>query len=78
MKKTDVEGDAVTGGYLISYDDAYEDDDPTYYSQYFKMPFMIKNPDADDIQPAQLEYISNYINEAELSLYVPLRKKSLL
>lgn len=68
MKKADVAGDALTGGYLISYDDAYEDDDPTYYTQYFNMPFMVKKPDTDEIQPQQFEYISNYINEAELSL----------
>lgn len=69
LKKSDLEGDAITGGYLISYDDAEEDQDPKFYSQHYNMPVMIKNPDADDIQPAQLEYIKNYINQAELSLY---------
>ena len=69
MNETDIEDDAVTGGYLISYDDAIEDNDPMYNSHYFNMPFMIKNPDTDNIQPAQFEYISNYINEAEFSLY---------
>lgn len=69
MKETDIDGDAVTGGYLITYDDAYEDDDPTYYSKYYNMPYLLKNPDADEIKPEQLKYISDYINTAELSLF---------
>jgi hypothetical protein len=69
MKETDNAGETISGGYLISYDDAYEDDDPIYYSQYYHMPFLIKNPDTNDIQPQQLEYITNYINDAEMSLY---------
>ena len=69
MKKSDLDGDAVTGGYLISFDDADEDDDPVYYSQYYNMPFLIKNPDTEDIQQKQLEYITNYINEFESSIY---------
>lgn len=69
MKNDDTVGEAVTGGYLISYDDAWEDDDPIYRTKYYNIPFMIKNPDTDDINPDQLNYITNYINEAELSLY---------
>ena len=69
LKKTDIEGEAVTGGYLISYDDAEEDDDPRFYSQYYKMPIMIKNPDSDDIVPEQLAYIQRYINQMEESLF---------
>ena len=69
LKKSDLEGDAVTGGYLISYDTADEDFDPKFYSQYYRMPVMVKNPDSDDIQKEQLAYIRNYINAAEWSLY---------
>ena len=73
LKKTDVEGDAVTGGYLISYDDADEDDDPRFYTEYYKMPVMIKNPDADEIQPEQLDFITSYINDMENSIYNDVR-----
>ena len=69
MKETDIEDEAVTGGYLITYDDAVEDDDPSYRSQSYNFPFIIKNPDADEIKPEQLTYITDYINAAELSLY---------
>lgn len=69
LKNADVAGDALTGGYLLSYDDAEEEDDPIYMTKYFNLPLLIKNPDTDDIQPKQLSYISNFINEAELSLY---------
>lgn len=69
LKKTDIEGEAVTGGYLISYDDAEEDDDPRFYSQYYKWPIMIKNPDSDDIAPEQLAYIQGYINQMEEALF---------
>lgn len=69
LKKTDIEGEAVTGGYLISYDDAEEDDDPRFYSQYYKWPIMIKNPDSDDIVPEQLAYIQGYINQMEEALF---------
>ena len=66
-KKTDIEGEAVTGGYLISYDDAY--DEAKFKSKYYNIPVLIKNPDDDDIVPEQWDYITNYIDEAEYSLY---------
>lgn len=67
MRKTDIDGDAVTGGYLISYDDAY--DEAKFRSRYYNMPVLIKNPDDDDIVPEQWNYITNYIDEAEYSLF---------
>jgi len=67
LKETDIIGDAVTGGYLISYDDTF-DEEPKFRSAFFNMPVMIKSPD-DDIVSEQLNYIQQYINDAELSLY---------
>lgn len=68
LKKTDNEGEAVTGGYLISYDSTF-DEDPKFRSQYYNMPVMIKNPDAEDISDEQLNYITKYINDMEYSFY---------
>ena len=72
LKPEDVGEDKISGGYLITYDRTY-DDPVKFKSQYFDMPVMIKDPDEDDIVPAQFDWIKNYINEMEASMFDDLR-----
>lgn len=66
IKSGDIEGDAVTGGYLFTYDNTW-DEDYKFHSQYFNMPVMFKIPD-EDIPDAQFNYVQDYINNFEASL----------
>lgn len=68
MKSTDIDGDAITGGYLMEMDVAY-DEVNKFYSGIRNLPYMFKEPDEDVLQPAQLEYFENYINTMESYLY---------
>ena len=62
MKETDIEGEAVTGGYIteITTDDVQEFTTETYH-----FPVNIKEPDEDVIQPEQIAYLEGYFNTLE-------------
>lgn len=68
MTKEDLEGDAITGGYLMELDVLY-DEVNKFYSASKNFPYMFKEPDEDVLQPAQLSWFENYINEMEGKLY---------
>ena len=68
MKSTDVEGDAITGGYLVELDVNF-DEVNKFYSATRNLPYMFKEPDEDVLQPVQLDYFQNYVNTMESYLY---------
>ena len=68
MKATDLEGDAITGGYLMELD-VYYDEVNKFKSATKTLPYMFKDPDEDVLQPAQLTWFENYINEMEAKMY---------
>lgn len=78
METTDITGDAVTGGYIIHVDRIDSGDKyfvSSYPSVYPKTPsrespiyYVIGVPNEDDLQPAQLAYIKNYVGQFETSL----------
>lgn len=68
MKATDLSGDAITGGYLMELD-TYYDEVNKFRPTISNLPYMFKEPDEEVLQPAQLEYFQNYINEMEEKLY---------
>ena len=57
--------DKITGGYVIETD-LHEGN---HYSAYKGIKMSYKYPKDDDCDPAQYEYITNFINEAEQTLY---------
>lgn len=67
MDDSDVEGDAVTGGYLLEIDD-YFDEVNKFRSAVFDYPVMFKEPDEDVLQPQQFAYMQNYIDSLEREL----------
>lgn len=68
MKKTDIDGDNITGGYLMELD-VYYDEVNKFKSEYRDLPYMFKDPDEDVLQPEQFEYLKNYVDSLESHLY---------
>lgn len=68
MESTDVEGESITGGFLIELDTHF-DEVNKFTTPYKELPVMIKDPDEDVINQQQLDYITNYFTEIEEILY---------
>jgi hypothetical protein len=73
MRKTDLSGDALTGGYIIKVD---RRNAVGWYSSFVpdgggKVFFNYVYPKADDIQPAQKAYIQGYVDSFENALARP-------
>ncbi len=68
MEKTDLSGEALTGGYLFEID-AYAGAETSWFQSTRGIPVTIKSPDDDDIQSAQSEYIKNYFQLLEDKIY---------
>lgn len=61
--ETDVEGDALTGGYLLEIDSHY-DEIFKFRTKYRGLPVNLKYPD-ENVKNVQFEYIKEYINNLE-------------
>lgn len=68
MEDTDIEGDAITGGYLMELD-VYFDEVNKFKSSIKNLPYMFKEPDEEALNTQQFEYMKNYINTLETALY---------
>lgn len=68
MKSSDINGDALTGGYLMEID-TYFDEVNKFYSGTRNLPYMFKEPDEDVLQAEQLAYFQDYVNTMESYLY---------
>ena len=79
MTPQDNEGEAVTGGYLLELDFHYDNEvqwkdphgkgnEPGFEKS---IPFGVKYPDPEDITPAQLKYIKQYVYDTAEALYGP-------
>lgn len=70
MTPEDIEGEALTGGYLIEID-AYADQEPeqSWFKSTRAIPVTIKSPKDDEIQPVQKDYIKNYFQQWETGVY---------
>ena len=58
--------DEVDGGYLLELD-SYYDEDFKFTSDLRSLPYQFKDPDL--VNASQFEYIRNYVNNMETSLY---------
>lgn len=68
VKDTDIEGDELTGGYLMQIDRDNDDlDNEGWYSDNGDWPYfyVVEDPKYEDILPVQRNYIENYINDFE-------------
>lgn len=66
LKDEDVTYPAVSGGYLLEYDELY-DEKYKFMSSEFHLPVQLKGPN-DSVPDAQFNYIRNYINEMEVEI----------
>lgn len=57
----------ISGGYLLEVDERL--DETVWFRSLLQVPFTIKSP--EDITSAQLDYIRNYIQQTENTLYSP-------
>lgn len=66
LKETDLKAPEVTGGYLLEYDELY-DEEFKFKSQHFNLPVQLKSPD-NNVPEAQFNYIRDYINAMEAEI----------
>lgn len=68
MESTDISGEAVTGGYLLEMDINY-DEVNKFHTDIRNLPVNIKEPDEDILVDEQFNYIRNYLNKVEKTIY---------
>lgn len=78
LTKEDIEGDDLTGGYIIKIDklegrlnNGWYSSFPPYLSAWQKIYFQYHYPKEDDITNAQKNYIQNFINTFETKMLNP-------
>lgn len=59
----------ITGGYLLEIDDSADDLEGSVFTTSRGIKVTIKNPDEDYIVPAQIDYISQFVQKAEDALF---------
>ena len=67
MEPTDIEGEALTGGYLLELD-GYAYQEASMFTSAAGSPVTIKSPDENDIVPEQAEYIRREFNLMEAKI----------
>ncbi|MFD0765704.1 CotH kinase family protein [Mucilaginibacter lutimaris] len=67
MSTSDNAGDALTGGYLLELDQRL--DEAHWFRTKKNLPFTIKSP--ENATPAQIAYISKYMQDTEDALFSP-------
>ena len=70
MEPTDIEGEALTGGYLLELD-GYADQEISWFSSAAGNPITIKFPNEDDITTEQAQYIRREFNLMEAKSCLP-------
>lgn len=69
------EPDDIDGGYLLELD-TYYDEVNKFRTPFRKLPVMFKEPDEDDLTPAQFEYVKDYFAKVENALYADDSQKT--
>jgi len=73
LQPEDLEGDELTGGYIIEIDrDNVEVEGEGWYSAFEPYPFYtFHDPGADQLMQEQKEYIQNWVSNFELAMALP-------
>ena len=58
----------ITGGYLLELDTYYDEPYKFRFDNLFNLPWMVKEPDEDDISDAAFQYIKGWIRDLETLL----------
>ena len=66
LKDTDLTYPNISGGYMLEYDQVY-DEEYKFTSSTFSLPVQLKAPD-DSVPDAQFNYIRDFINDMEVEI----------
>jgi len=74
LKESDIEGEELTGGYIIKIDKTTGGGGDGWNSQFYnkngtKTFYQYDYPNSDKIQPEQKDYIRNYVSQFETAVY---------
>ena len=58
----------ITGGYLLEADTYFDDPNRFQFGNLFNIPWMVKEPDEDELSPEAFNYIKNWIFDLETLL----------
>ena len=58
----------ITGGYLLEVDTYFDDPNRFQFGNLFNIPWMVKEPDEDELSPEAFNYIKNWIFDLETLL----------
>lgn len=65
MTADDTAGEALTGGYLLQFDNTY-DEQNKFKTEVCNLPVGILSPNEDTCQPEQVEYIKDFLHQVEM------------
>ncbi|GHT76747.1 hypothetical protein AGMMS50262_15820 [Bacteroidia bacterium] len=68
METNDISDENLTGGYLVEID-AYADGEANWFRSNRNTPVTVKSPDSEAIVSEQNNYIKNYFNQWEASIW---------
>ena len=58
----------ITGGYLLELDTYYDEKNRFKFDGLFNLPWMVKDPDEDELSSEAFQYIKNWIHDLEVLL----------
>ena len=67
IEPEDIEGEALTGGYLLELD-GYASQETSWFTTRFGSPVTIKSPDDNSITTEQHKYIEDFYNQMEMRI----------
>ncbi|MBI2258866.1 MAG: CotH kinase family protein [Flavobacteriia bacterium] len=69
LDEDDLEGDSLTGGYIVKVDKLTGENTGSWTSNYnAEVVFQVHDPEFDELNPIQFNYIKNYLNSFEDNL----------
>ncbi|MCQ2144606.1 MAG: CotH kinase family protein [Bacteroidales bacterium] len=67
MEPMETDPELISGGYLLEID-TYYDEVNKFKSPKFRLPYMFKEPDEEELSPAAFSYLQGYVSELEAIL----------
>ena len=68
MDPLETDPEKITGGYLLELDTYYDEPNKFRFSSLFNLPWMVREPDDDDLSDAAFQYIKGWIKDLETLL----------
>jgi len=68
MDPRETDPSKMTGGYLLELDTYFDEPLRFVFPDRFNLPWMVKEPDEDDLSPEAFQYIQNWIGDLETLL----------